>query len=81
MAQIDNNNAQKEFYLTDVVALAVDTGTPVTTVTTDATSVHGINNRVQLAQAERVYQARIAEQLMLAGVTLRDPARFDIRSS
>lgn len=78
--RVDNNNAQQEYYLTDIVALAVADGIPVATATTDdEDEVAGVNNRRQLADVERAYQRRIAEQLMDSGVTLRDPARLDVR--
>ncbi|MEX0732564.1 MAG: bifunctional UDP-N-acetylglucosamine diphosphorylase/glucosamine-1-phosphate N-acetyltransferase GlmU [Aquisalimonadaceae bacterium] len=75
-----NDNAQGEYYLTDVVALAVADGLPVESVMiTDALEVSGVNNRAQLAQLERVWQYRTALRLMQEGVTLRDPARLDVR--
>jgi bifunctional UDP-N-acetylglucosamine pyrophosphorylase/glucosamine-1-phosphate N-acetyltransferase len=80
LARLDNNNAQKEYYLTDVVALAVSDGVAVTTThPRDEGEILGVNNRAQLADLERRYQRAIAEQLMLSGVTLLDPARFDVR--
>ncbi len=77
---LDNNNAQGEYYLTDVIAKAVQEGVPVET-TNPATiaEVMGVNNRVQLAALERDYQRRRCEELMLSGVTLLDPERFDLR--
>ncbi len=80
LARIDNANAKGEYYLTDVVGFAVADGCPVVTVTTaDADEVEGVNDRVQLARAERVFQRRQADALMRAGVALADPARFDLR--
>lgn len=80
--RVDNNNAQNEYYLTDIVELAVADGIPVAAaVTTDEDEVSGVNNRLQLAAAERVYQARIADTLMTNGATLRDPARVDVRGT
>jgi bifunctional UDP-N-acetylglucosamine pyrophosphorylase/glucosamine-1-phosphate N-acetyltransferase len=79
---LDNNNAQGEFYLTDVIALAVRDGVTVGAVTTrDPHEILGINDRLQLADLERRYQRRQAEACMQAGVTLIDPARFDLRGS
>jgi len=80
LQQLDNANAQGEFYLTDIIALAVADGVAVDAVTAhDPDEVLGVNDRVQLAHLERVYQARQAEAQMRAGVTLTDPARFDLR--
>lgn len=77
---LDNNNAQGEFYLTDVIGRAVTEGTSVRGVTTDdLEEVLGINDRRQLAIQERSFQLRQAEACMQAGVTLIDPARFDLR--
>ncbi len=77
-----SDNAQGEFYLTDVVASAVAGGVPVAAVTGDsATEVMGINDKVQLSLAERAYQQRAVEALMTSGVTVIDPARVDIRGS
>ena len=74
------DNAQGEYYLTDVVAMAADEGRAAAGVVThDPDEVAGVNNRVQLAAAEAAYRRRRAEALMLAGVTLRDPARIDVR--
>jgi len=80
LSVLDNDNAQGEYYLTDVVGLAVSQGLRVHTVhPASVVEVMGINNRVQLAELERSYQRQQAERLMLAGVTLMDPARLDIR--
>ncbi|HHX81942.1 MAG TPA: bifunctional UDP-N-acetylglucosamine diphosphorylase/glucosamine-1-phosphate N-acetyltransferase GlmU [Pseudomonadaceae bacterium] len=80
LPRIGSQNAQGEYYLTDVVALANADGCPVHTATlADEKEAAGVNNRLQLAELERHFQAREAERLMLAGLTLRDPARFDIR--
>jgi bifunctional UDP-N-acetylglucosamine pyrophosphorylase/glucosamine-1-phosphate N-acetyltransferase len=73
-------NAQGEYYLTDCVALARADGRSVVAVPVeDVEEVHGVNDRVQLAHCERVMQRRIARELMLAGVTVRDPDRLDVR--
>ena len=79
LERVTNRNAQGEYYLTDVVALAVERGTRVRPVTADPSEVLGINDRVQLAAAERALQRRIADDLMRRGVTLADPARLDVR--
>ncbi len=79
---IDNNNAQGEYYLTDIVALAAGSGVAINAISTsDLAEIEGVNNRCQLAGLERVLQRRQADHLMLEGVTLRDPARFDLRGS
>ena len=73
-------NAQGEYYLTDTVALACRDGCKVGSLQThDENEVQGVNNRLQLADLERSYQIRMARQLALQGVTVRDPARLDIR--
>ena len=77
---LSNTNAQNEYYLTDVVAMAVAQGIDVTSV--DAPSpeeVEGVNNKLQLSALERCHQRRLADALMLAGTTLADPGRVDIR--
>ncbi|HET9977466.1 MAG TPA: bifunctional UDP-N-acetylglucosamine diphosphorylase/glucosamine-1-phosphate N-acetyltransferase GlmU [Burkholderiaceae bacterium] len=77
---IGNENAQKEYYLTDLVAMAVRDGVPVVaTRAHDETEVLGVNSPLQLAELERRFQRREAERLMEAGVRLADPARFDLR--
>lgn len=80
LPKIDNQNAQKEYYLTDIVALANQAGHPVAAhIITDFEEVLGCNNKVQLAQLERIFQRRQAEQLMIDGVLLSDPNRIDVR--
>ncbi len=80
LPNIGNDNAQGEYYLTDMVALANAAGHRVNThCIDDIDEVLGCNNKIQLAQLERIYQHRQAEQLMQQGVTLADPARLDIR--
>ncbi|MEZ1316702.1 bifunctional UDP-N-acetylglucosamine diphosphorylase/glucosamine-1-phosphate N-acetyltransferase GlmU [Pseudomonas fluorescens] len=80
MSRLSNNNAQGEYYLTDVIAMAVNDGLVVATEQPhDAMEVQGANDRKQLAELERHYQLRAARRLMAQGVTLRDPARFDVR--
>lgn len=79
---LDNRNAQGEYYLTDIVALAVEEGVAVESARpVDVDEVLGVNDRVQLAHLERVYQRRLAEALMRSGVTLADPARLDVRGT
>ncbi|TDV59038.1 bifunctional UDP-N-acetylglucosamine diphosphorylase/glucosamine-1-phosphate N-acetyltransferase GlmU [Pseudomonas sp. LP_7_YM] len=80
LSRLSNNNAQGEYYLTDVIAMAVSDGLTVATAQPlDAMEVQGANDRKQLAELERHYQLREAHRLMALGVTLRDPARFDVR--
>ncbi|ASG64658.1 UDP-N-acetylglucosamine diphosphorylase/glucosamine-1-phosphate N-acetyltransferase [Idiomarina piscisalsi] len=80
LENLSNNNAQKEYYLTDIVAMAAEQGVTIATAQPDATyEVEGANNRQQLAQLERAFQRRKADELMTQGVTLIDPARFDCR--
>jgi len=82
VGQLTNNNAQGEYYLTDIVAMAVAEGLPVLGIKAHSeVEVLGVNDPVQLAQLERAFQARQAEQLMHAGVRLADPARFDLRGT
>lgn len=78
--KLDNNNAQKEYYLTDVIEMAVkDNFTVHTTQPDNEYEVMGVNNRLQLAELERFYQQEYANQLMTDGITLADPARIDVR--
>lgn len=80
IGEIDNDNAQGEYYLTDVVALAVAEGMAVAAVALEeASEASGINDKLQLARAERAFQRRSARDLMLRGVTLADPSRIDVR--
>ena len=80
LTALNNNNAQGEYYLTDVIARAVTEGTSVRGITTDTIDeVMGINDRKQLAAQERCFQMRQADACLQAGVTLIDPARFDLR--
>ena len=82
LAQIGNDNAQGEYYLTDLISLAVENSVAVKTIhPDDAWETDGVNSRVQLAALERVHQANQAQALMEGGVTLRDPSRLDIRGS
>ncbi len=80
LGQLKPNNAQGEYYLTDVIGLAVSEGVPV--LTTQAKHVWetvGVNSRAQLADLERAWQKAVAEQLLESGVTLLDPSRIDVR--
>jgi bifunctional UDP-N-acetylglucosamine pyrophosphorylase/glucosamine-1-phosphate N-acetyltransferase len=80
LSRLSNSNAQGEYYLTDVIAMAVADGLVVATEqAVDEMEVLGANDRIQLSQLERHYQYRAARRLMLQGVTLIDPARFDLR--
>jgi bifunctional UDP-N-acetylglucosamine pyrophosphorylase/glucosamine-1-phosphate N-acetyltransferase len=80
LGRLSNDNAQREYYLTDVVAQAVAEGVRVAGVAAaDADETLGVNSKAQLAQLERVAQAREAAAAMEAGATLADPARFDVR--
>ena len=80
LGRLSNSNAQGEYYLTDVIAMAVADGLVVATEqAADEMEVLGANDRIQLAQLERHYQYRAARRLMVQGVTLIDPARFDLR--
>ena len=80
LARLDNNNAQKEYYLTDIVRFAVADGEHVVAhKICDAVQVAGVNSPVQLAQLERAFQLGVAHRLMEEGVRLADPARLDVR--
>jgi bifunctional UDP-N-acetylglucosamine pyrophosphorylase / glucosamine-1-phosphate N-acetyltransferase len=82
VGQLSNNNAQGEFYLTDIIAMAVSEGIRVNTALPNSESeVLGANDRIQLAQLERAYQQMQANKLMAQGVTLADPNRIEIRGS
>ncbi len=77
---LSNANAQGEYYLTDIIAMAVDHGLSISVAQPgDAFEVQGVNNRLQLAELERWYQRREADRLMTEGATLADPARIDVR--
>ena len=80
LSKLSNNNAQGEYYLTDIVAMAVNDGLNVAAeITHDEASVEGVNSKSDLANLERVYQTRNASSLMQAGATLADPNRIDVR--
>ena len=80
LSRLTNRNAQREYYLTDIVPLALAGGTPVVTETVQQLwEVQGVNSREQLAALERLHQMEIARRLMAEGVTLADPTRLDVR--
>lgn len=80
LGRLSNNNAQNEYYLTDIIEMAVADGLSIkTTQASSQDEVLGVNNRNQLAHLERVYQQQQAYSLMEKGVTLRDPNRIDVR--
>jgi bifunctional UDP-N-acetylglucosamine pyrophosphorylase / glucosamine-1-phosphate N-acetyltransferase len=80
LGRIGNANAQGEYYLTDIIGMAVDAGVEVVTVQPDSVAeTLGVNSKSQLAELERMHQRTIAQGLMDAGVTLIDPARLDVR--
>ncbi|PHM66120.1 D-glycero-D-manno-heptose 1-phosphate guanosyltransferase [Xenorhabdus stockiae] len=82
LSKLENNNAQGEYYLTDVIALAHQEGRQIKAVHPSRLSeMEGVNNRLQLSALERIYQSEQAEKLLLAGVMLLDPARFDLRGT
>ncbi|HZR67565.1 MAG TPA: bifunctional UDP-N-acetylglucosamine diphosphorylase/glucosamine-1-phosphate N-acetyltransferase GlmU [Burkholderiales bacterium] len=82
LARLRNDNAQKEYYLTDIVKLAVDEDVPVSGVAAgSAWEVLGVNSRAQLAELERMHQRNVAGALLERGVTLADPARIDVRGT
>lgn len=80
LARLQNNNAQGEYYLTDIIGMAVGDGVEVVTQQPAAEwEVLGVNNKAQLAELERIHQRNLADALLAQGVTLLDPARIDIR--
>ncbi|AFP85339.1 UDP-N-acetylglucosamine diphosphorylase/glucosamine-1-phosphate N-acetyltransferase [secondary endosymbiont of Heteropsylla cubana] len=80
LSRLTNKNAQNEFYLTDMISIAWKEGCKIHTVQPNRkTEVEGVNNRLQLARLERCFQKEQAERLLLAGITLSDPDRFDLR--
>ncbi len=82
VSQLRDDNAQREFYLTDIVAMAVAEGVPVVAAQpASQVEVLGVNSPVQLAELERLFQLEQARALMEAGVRLADPARFDLRGT
>jgi bifunctional UDP-N-acetylglucosamine pyrophosphorylase / glucosamine-1-phosphate N-acetyltransferase len=82
LGRLENNNAQREYYLTDVVKLAHADASPVVAVeVAEATETLGVNSRAQLAHVERLFQRACADRLLEKGVALADPARIDVRGS
>lgn len=82
LPQLSNDNAQGEYYLTDVIAMSVAAGIEVETLQPEfAQETFGVNNRAQQAELERWQQARLVDDLMAKGVTVLDPARLDIRGN
>lgn len=82
LSRLTNNNAQGEYYLTDIVSLAVTEGVSVNAeIIKDEWSVTGINSKADLVQIERVYQTRVAQKLLQQGVTLKDASRLDVRGN
>ncbi|MBN8282294.1 bifunctional UDP-N-acetylglucosamine diphosphorylase/glucosamine-1-phosphate N-acetyltransferase GlmU [Zoogloea sp.] len=82
LGKLKNDNAQGEYYLTDIIAMAVADGLDVVTTQPDAfEETLGVNNKTQLAELERIHQRNIARSLTDAGVTVIDPARLDVRGS
>lgn len=80
LPQLGNKNAQGEYYLTEIIAMAVKNQTPITSLTaTDCFEIQGVNNCLQLQQLERVWQKRTAEHFLANGVALADANRFDLR--
>jgi bifunctional UDP-N-acetylglucosamine pyrophosphorylase/glucosamine-1-phosphate N-acetyltransferase len=80
LAALSNQNAQGEYYLTDIVAQAVRAGVSVvSSQPQDEWEILGVNSKLQLAELERIHQRNLATSLLLQGVTLADPARIDIR--
>ena len=80
LSKLSNHNAQAEYYLTDIVAMAVNEGLKVTgEIIHDESSVEGVNSKEDLAGLERIYQTRYASALMQAGASLADPLRIDVR--
>lgn len=80
LGKLGNNNAQGEYYLTDVIAMAASEGKVIKAAQpASAVEVEGINNRKQLANIERAFQLEQASELMMAGVAMADPSRFDVR--
>jgi len=82
LQRLDNSNAQGEYYLTDIIAMAAGDGVVVESTGAEYEyEILGVNDRVQLAQLERIWQRQQAETLMRDGVSLADPARFDLRGN
>lgn len=82
LPKLSNSNAQGEYYLTDIIAMAAEQNVEIAVAhPTSEQEVQGVNNRIQLAELERWYQRNIAKELMTMGATLADPDRIDVRGS
>lgn len=82
LPQLGNDNAQKEYYLTEIIDFASTNQVPISSLTvSDLMEIQGVNNRLQLQQLERIWQTRKAEQLLEQGVMLADAQRFDLRGT
>ncbi|TDB02169.1 bifunctional UDP-N-acetylglucosamine diphosphorylase/glucosamine-1-phosphate N-acetyltransferase GlmU [Halomonas marinisediminis] len=82
LPRLSADNAQGEYYLTDIIAMAAAEGVRVVTAQpSDPVEVEGVNNRLQMARLERAHQQAIAERLMTEGVALADPSRLDVRGT
>jgi len=82
LGELSNHNAQKEYYLTDIIAMAVSDGIPVESAQpAQVWETLGVNSKVQLAELERIHQKNIANALLEQGVTLADPSRIDVRGT
>jgi bifunctional UDP-N-acetylglucosamine pyrophosphorylase / glucosamine-1-phosphate N-acetyltransferase len=82
LASLKNDNAQGEYYLTDVVERAIEAGFDIVTTQPDEEwETLGVNSKMQLAELERIHQRNVADELLVAGVTLTDPARIDVRGT
>lgn len=82
LTQLSNNNAQGEYYLTDVIGMSVRDGIPVRTAQpADTWETLGVNSKVQLAELESIWRTKVTTDLLNAGVTISDPARIDVRGS
>jgi len=82
LPKLSADNAQGEYYLTDIIAMAVSDGVPINVCqATEPMEVQGANNRIQLEELERFYQRRYADKLMLAGASLADASRIDVRGT
>lgn len=80
VANLESNNAQSEFYLTDIIEMAVNEGVTINTVhPLSEIEIRGVNDRAQLSDLERYYQLIQAHQLLRKGITIMDPSRFDLR--
>jgi len=80
LSKVDDNNVQGEFYLTDIIAMAVNDGNEVITTQPESSfEVEGVNDRKQLSRLERIYQRELADKLLTDGIALADPERIDVR--